>query len=165
MMPQRWPKIHLAQCILDLEEGVCPGDAMKPVVRTRPTGFAAIRIFFFLGAAMACYAAITLLLPGTFLDHGWDLNPTARARLLPPGRIMGLPFIVAAALGLTGVGWFRRRFWGWLVGCSMIAINLASDAINLLAGERLKGAVGVLFAGLLLSYMASAKVRSYFSKP
>jgi hypothetical protein len=137
---------------------------MKPEVRTRPTGFAAIGIFFFFGAAMACYAAMTLLHPGTFLDHGWDLNPTARAQLLPLGRIMGLPFIVlAAVLGLAGVGWFRRRFWGWLLGCSVVAINLAGDAMNLLAGERLKGAVGVLFAGLLLSYLASAKVRSYFS--
>jgi hypothetical protein len=139
---------------------------MKSQVRTQPAGFAAVGVFFFFGAAMACYAAVTLLHPGTFLDHGWDLNPSAHEQLLVLGRMIGVPFIVlSVVLGMAGVGWFRRRFWGWLLGFCVIAINLGADAINLFTGERLKGAIGVLIAGLLLIYIARARVRNCFSRP
>lgn len=142
-----------------------PLKTMKSSLHIRPRGFAAIGIFFFFGAVMASYAAITLLLPGTFLDWGWALNATAHAQLSALGRIIAFPFaILATALGLAGVGWFKRRFWGWALGFSLIAINLTGDAFRLLSGEVLQGTVGVLIAGLLLIYMASARVRHYFPR-
>jgi hypothetical protein len=90
---------------------------MKPSANARPIGFAAIGAFLFFGALMASYAAITLLYPGTILDQGWKLNPNAHLELSAVGRIMALPFIILApVLALAGVGWFRRSFWGWLLG-------------------------------------------------
>lgn len=112
---------------------------------------------------MACYAAVTLLVPGTFLDRAWALNPTAHAQLLPLGPMVGVPFVVLAiALFLTGVGWFRRRYWGWLLGVSLIAANLAGDVANLAMRDWLRGGVGVVIAGLLLIYMTRPAVRKYF---
>jgi uncharacterized membrane protein (DUF2068 family) len=129
----------------------------------RPAGFAAIGVFFYFGATMATYAAITLLEPGTFLDRAWALNPSAHLHLGAMGRAMGLPFIgLAVALLLAGVGWFKRRYWGWLLGTVMIAINLTGDLMQLLRGEPAKGAVGVAVAGLLLSYLTRRRVRGYF---
>jgi hypothetical protein len=59
-------------------------------------------------------------------------------------------------------GWFRRRYWGWILGTTITAINAAGDLVNLAMGEHLKGAVGVAIAGLLLLYMTRSGVRDYF---
>jgi len=131
----------------------------------RPAGFLPMGIFFIFGATMAGYAAVTLLWPGTRLDALWALNRQAHAALVPVGKIAGPLFLVlSAALAAAAVGWLRRRYWGWLLGFIIIAINAAGDLANLLRGEALKGAVGVIIAGLLLMYMMRPTVRDYFTR-
>jgi uncharacterized membrane protein (DUF2068 family) len=128
-----------------------------------PAGFFALGAFFFFGATMATFAAVTLLRPGTMLDFAWALNPSAHAQMLPLGRVVGIPFtVLAITLFLAGVGWFRRQYWGWLLGVSVIAINLAADITHFFLGDRLKSAVGVVIASLLVFYMTREKVRGYF---
>ena len=115
---------------------------------------------------MATFAATTLLNPGTFLDRAWALNPAARSQLLPVAKIAGVGFVVlAVVLLLAGVGWFQRRYWGWVLGTSVIAVNMLGDFINALRGEWQKGAVGVVIAGLLLIYLTRPGVRTYFREP
>ncbi len=122
-----------------------------------------IGVFLVFGATMAAYAAVTLLKPGTFLDALWALNRQAHEQLVWLGRIAALPFgVLSVALGCAAVGWFRRRHWGWVLGTSIIAINAVGDLVNLAIGEHLKGAVGVVIAGLLLIYMTRPGVRNYF---
>jgi hypothetical protein len=129
----------------------------------RPKGFFALAVFFFIAGTMATFAAVTLLHPGTFLDRAWALNPDAHAQMLPLGKIVGAPFIVLAiTLFLAGVGWIRRRYWGWLLGVSVIAINLAADITHFFLGDRMKSAVGMVIASLLLLYMTRPAVRNYF---
>jgi hypothetical protein len=124
-----------------------------------------IGVFLVFGATMAAYAAVTLLKPGTFLDAPWALNKQAHEQLAWLGRIAGLPFsILSIALCLAAVGWFRRRHWGWVLGTSIVAINMAGDVVSLIIGEHLKGAVGVVIAGLLLVYMTRPGVRKYFQR-
>jgi hypothetical protein len=67
-------------------------------------------------------------------------------------------------LGLAAVGWFRRKRWGWMLGVTIIAINATGDLINGVMGEWLKGAFGVVIAGLLLIYMTRSEVRKYFRR-
>jgi hypothetical protein len=133
------------------------------VAEFRPRGFVPIGVFFVFGATMAGYAAITLLNPGTLLDALWMLNKQAHIQLAVLGRAGAIPFgIVSIALALAAAGWFRRRYWGWVLGVTIIAINAAGDLVNLVIGERTKGAVGVVIAGLLLIYMTRSRVRAYF---
>jgi uncharacterized membrane protein (DUF2068 family) len=128
-----------------------------------PAGFFALGAFFFFRSAMATFAAITLLKPGTLLDQAWKLNLSAHEQMLPLGRVAGIPFLVlAVVLLVAGVGWFRRRYWGWVLGVSVIAVNLAADVIHFFLGDRLKSAVGVVIAFLLVFYMRCEKVRGYF---
>jgi hypothetical protein len=131
----------------------------------RPRGFVPIGVFFLFGATMAAYAAITLLKPGTVLDRLWALNRTGHTQLASLGKSAGLGFVVLSALMCAAAGgWFRRRYWGWVLGTTIIAINAAGDLINGLRGEWLKGAVGVTIAGLLLFYMTRSGVRNYFRR-
>ncbi len=131
----------------------------------RPRGFIPIGIFFIFGATMAAYAAVTLIRPGTFLDTLWALNKQAQAALVPVANIAGPLFLIlSAALAAAAIGWFRRRYWGWLLGVIIIAINATGDLANLVRGEALKGGVGVVIAGFLLIYMTQSTVRNYFSR-
>ena len=79
-----------------------------------PSGFAAIGVFLFFGATMASLAGISLFWRGTSLDRIWSLNPAAYRQLAPLGRTVGILFVLlGAALAAAGIGWFRRRLWGW----------------------------------------------------
>jgi uncharacterized membrane protein (DUF2068 family) len=130
----------------------------------RPQGFVWIGAFFVFGATMSAYAAVTLLIPGTFLDALWVLNEQGHAGLAELGRGAGLLFIVLSALlALAAVGWFRRQTWGWMLGVVIVALNIAGDIVNIFRGEGLKGVVGVGIAGVLLIYMTRAGVRNYFT--
>ncbi len=114
---------------------------------------------------MATYAAITLLIPGTFLDALWALNKPGHEGLAALGRLGALPFVILSPmLGLASLGWFRRRRWGWILGITIIAINMGGDISQVAFGERGKGAVGVVIAGLLLAYMTTRGVRIYFAR-
>ena len=138
---------------------------MNSAAPNRPRSFAAIGAFFVFGATMAAYAAFTLLKPGTFLDALWALNPRGHAGLVLLGKGAVLLFaVLSVLLGLSAVSWFRRKYWGWTVGVAIIAINATGDLINAVMGERLKGAVGVVIAGLLLLYMTRPAVRNYFRR-
>jgi hypothetical protein len=131
----------------------------------RPRGFVAIGVFFLFGAAMAAYAAITLLKPGTFLDALWALNKPGHAGLVLLGRGAVFLFaVLSVLLGLAAAGWFRRKRWGWILGVTIIAINATGDLINAVMGEWLKGAFGVAIAGLLLIYMTRPGVRDCFRR-
>jgi hypothetical protein len=131
----------------------------------RPRGFVPIGAFFVFGATMAAYAAITLLKPGTFLDALWVLNKQGHEGLAGLGRLAALPFaILSPMLGFAAVGWLRRRRWGWVLGVTIIAINMAGDLWQIVFGEWWKGAVGVVVAGLLLFYMTQPGVKNYFRR-
>jgi hypothetical protein len=127
-----------------------------------PSGFAAIGAFLFFGATMASLAAISLLWRGTSLDRIWNLNPTAYRQLAPLGRTVGILFLLlGTALALAGIGWFRRRLWGWRLAVAIIATQVAGDLLNCIRGDWLHGGIGVVIAGALLLFLLHPIVKEY----
>src|SRR5215469_14399618 len=103
-------------------------DARPGLRGDAPPGMTLVGVFLFFGATMACYAAVTLLWPGTVLDRAWVLNPGAQRQLLPHRQLMGLTFVMlSTALALAGVGWFGRRIWGWRLTVVIIGAQLLGD--------------------------------------
>ncbi len=130
---------------------------------TRPAGFAIIGGFFCFGSLMAAFAAVTLFYPGTVLDRAWSLNRPAYIALSALGRMVAVPFLVLSiVLFVAALGWFRRQYWGWLLGTTVIATNLAADFVHALLGDWLRSGVGIIIAGLLLFYLTRPAVRTYF---
>ena len=130
----------------------------------KPSGFAAVGIFLFFGATMASLAAITLLWRGTSLDRIWSLNPTAHRHLAPLGSSVGLLFLLLGlALAAAGIGWFRRRLWGWGLAVAIIAIQIVGDLINCIRGDWLRGGIGVIIAGALLLFLLRPTVKKAFA--
>jgi hypothetical protein len=136
---------------------------ITPSQNKQPPGLMAISAFFLGGGALATLAGVTLLFPGTFLNVIWVLNPAAYAEMAPHGKLAGALFLVLGLLlALAGIGWLKRRFWGWCLGTALIAVNLAGDATRFALGNWLEGGVGILIAGLLLIYMTGPRMRSWF---
>jgi hypothetical protein len=126
-------------------------------------GFIAMGVFLSFGAVMASLAAITLLWRGTPLDRVWALNPTAYQQLAPFGRVVGVLFMVLGVALLTaGIGWFRRRLWGWRLAGAIIATQVLGDVINCVRCDWLHGGTGVVIASALLLFLLQPKVRAGF---
>ena len=77
---------------------------------------------------------------------------------MPGSRALG-PWVgfLFPLLGLTlaaaGIGWLKRRHWGWILAVLLIGGNAVGDLARLVSGAWVEGAVGVLIAGALLIYM------------
>ena len=135
----------------------------NPTRSSLPAGITAIGIFWFFGAVMAAYACVTLLWPGTILDRLWELNISTHVQLLLMGRTIGFLFLVlGAALLATGIGWTRRRAWGWTLGVILLATQVTGDLANAAMGEYMRGGVGLLIAGSLLFYLFRPNVKHVF---
>jgi hypothetical protein len=133
-------------------------------VGPKTPGFTAIGIFLFFGAIMASLAATTLLWRGTALDRLWALNPIAYKQLARLGGTVGILFLLlGAALTTAGVGWFRRRLWGWRLAVAIIATQVLGDIVNCIRGDWLRGGTGVIVAGALLLFLLQPRIRATFA--
>jgi hypothetical protein len=130
----------------------------------KPPGFTAVGVFLLFGAVMASLAATTLLWRGTALDRLWDLNPIAYRQLAPLGGKVGILFLLlGAALATAGVGWFRRRRWGWRLAVAIIATQVLGDFVNCVKGDLLRGGMGALIAGALLLFLLRPQIKAAFT--
>jgi len=131
----------------------------------RPILWLAITVLLFWGALAATLAAISLLFPGTWLDAMWVVNPRGHEGLLALPKSIGYFFLILGlVLLITGIGWSRRRFWGWALASLLIAGNLAGDLLRFAQGQWVAGTVGAVVAGGLLVYMLRRNVRGFFLK-
>jgi len=133
-------------------------------IKTKARGIPAIGIFLFFGAVMASLAATTLLWRGTALDRVWDINPTAYKQLAALGGTVGILFVLlGAALAAAGIGWFRRRLWGWRLAIVIVATQVLGDIVNCVRGDWLRGGTGVIIAGALLLFLLRPQIRALFA--
>jgi len=70
--------------------------------------------------------------------------------------------MLGVALATAGIGWFRRRLWGWKLAVAIIATQVLGDVVNCLRGDLLRGGTGVIIAGALLLFLLQSKVRAAF---
>jgi hypothetical protein len=134
------------------------------LVRGSPRGITAIGIFLLFGAVMASLAGTTLMWQGHALGRIWVLNPRAYKELAPFGKAVGIPFLMlAVVLASAGIGWFKRRRWGWRLAVALIAAQVLGNLVNIFMGDLVRGGIGFLVAGALLIYLLHPQLRSTFA--
>ncbi|HEV3455662.1 MAG TPA: hypothetical protein VHG32_03840 [Thermoanaerobaculia bacterium] len=135
-----------------------------PATPVRPGGVSALGIFFAAGAAISLVSAAALLFPGSVLEPMWRLNPRARAAFVSMGPWAPvLLAIVAVACAAAARGLWSGRRWGRRLATTLIAINLIGDAANAVSGTEPRALVGIPIAGLLLLFLSTNRVRSFFA--
>jgi hypothetical protein len=130
----------------------------------RPTGIALLAILFIVGVLASGLSALSLLIPGSFLDPMWRLNPRAHGAFLVLG-LWGpvLLFIVCLSCGAAAYGLLTGRVWGLRLGVGLLLLNLAGDVLNSVSGVEPRALVGVPVVGLILWYLSSRRVREHFN--
>jgi len=134
-------------------------------LRGRPGGVTAMAIFFAVGATVSVVTIAALLLPGGVFEPIWRLNPRARTGFATLGA--WAPVLLAAVgLGCAAAArglWSGRR-WGRRVAMALLAVNLAGDGANVVLGMEPRALIGIPIASLLLLFLATARVRAYFTE-
>ena len=83
-------------------------------MRTRPTGISIIGLFLLVAPVILVVSAISLLVPGTFLDQIWVVNETGYRQMLPFRGLVGIGFLaLGVVIALAGIGLLKGRKWGW----------------------------------------------------
>jgi len=78
--------------------------------------------------------------------------------------MVGVLFLLlGAALATAGLGWFRRRLWGWRLAVVIIGIQVLGDFVNCVRGDWLRGGTGVIIAGALLLFLLQPRIRAMFT--
>ena len=98
------------------------------------------------------------------LGRIWVLNPRAYKELAPHGKAVGIPFLLlAGVLASAGIGWFKRRRWGWRVAVAVFATQVLGNLVNIFMGDLVRGGIGFLIAGALFLYLLRPQLRSAFA--
>jgi hypothetical protein len=138
---------------------------MTTASEARPVGVTALSIFFWAGALISFIAAVSLLFPGRFLQPMWRLNPRAREGFAGIGGwailLMGA---VSVACAMAAAGLWRGARWGYWFALVLLVINLTGDITNVLLGTEPRAAVGIPIVLAILMFLASRRVRRFFSK-
>ena len=118
----------------------------------RPPGVTALGAFFAFGTLASGLSAVSLLTPGGALEPIWRVNIWAPV-------LLGAVCLACAA---AAYGYFTGRPWGYWLGITLLVVNLAGDLVNAGLGVEPRALVGVPVVALLLWYLSSPRVRTFF---
>src|SRR6267142_6068250 len=99
---------------------------MTRELHARPLGITALIIFFLAGTVISFLAGLSLLVPPTFFEAMWRLNPRGYDGLVRIGLwAVALLFAASLACAAAVIGLWRRTRWGQATAITLIAINLS----------------------------------------
>lgn len=127
----------------------------------RPIGVTALSIFFVIGAMLAGVAAASLAFPASVFEPMWRLNPRGHQGLVEMGDWGVLVMVTASlACGVSGIGLWRRRRWGYTVAMITLSVQLVGDILNVVSGAEPRAAVGIPIVSALLVYLGRPSVKT-----
>jgi len=130
---------------------------------TRPGGVTALSLFFLASATISLVASVSLLFPGTVLEPMWRLNPRAHDAFISMGGwAIVLLCVVCVVCASAAVGLWQGARWGYWLAVSIFIVNLLGDVANVVLEREYMAAVGVPIVLVILTFLMSRRVRSFF---
>ena len=130
----------------------------------RPLGIAALSVFSLVAAVLASVAAISLAFPGGPLEPMWQLNPRGHEDF---ARMHGWAVLLLAGVsgmcGITAIGLWRRRRWGYAIAVAGLSMHLVGDILSVVLGTEPRAIIGIPIVAALLVYLSRPHVRSAFA--
>lgn len=129
----------------------------------RPLGVALLGAFLIVSTGILTATTITLLHPGTIVDRIWVIKPGEYEQLLRYTPWSGIGFgVLGIVMAVAAYGWFRVRYWAWILVQCILAANGGGDVVRVFLGDPVGGLVGVSTVAGLFAYVRSKGVRSVF---
>ena len=132
----------------------------------RPPGVTALAGLFAFGTLASGLSVLSLLDPGGPLEPMWRLNPRAHEAF--PRMGIWAPLLlgtVCLACAASAYGFFTGKRWGYRLGVTLLLVNLIGDIVNAALGIEPRAVVGIPIVALILWYLSTRRVRSFFSRP
>jgi len=130
---------------------------------SRPLGITALIIFFLAGTLISFVAGVSLVVPSSFFETMWRINPRGHEGLLRIGLwAVVLLFAASISCAAAAIGLWRKARWGHAIAVTLITINLLSDIANAVRDTEPRAIVGVPIALALLLYLFRKSVRDFF---
>ncbi len=129
----------------------------------RPGGVTALGLFFLFGVLMSGLSAVSLLTPGGVLEPIWLIKPQARVGFASLGGWAPVLLIVVCAVCAgSAYGFFTGKRWGYRLGVALLVANGIGDLGNAVFGTEPAAWIGVPIVALLLVYLSSRRVKTWF---
>lgn len=121
-------------------------------------------IFLLIATVVSLLAAITVFIPGSFMDKIWAFKQAEYQQLLEHPVTFGTSFVVLAVLlSIASYGWLLLYRWGWRLTTVVITLNVLSDIGRTVSGSYGEAILGITIGGLVLYYLFSPNVRNRFN--
>jgi len=124
-----------------------------------PIGAKLLVAFFAFGACACTVTVAALLMPGSFLDVVWKVNPEAKAGFRQIGDVLSVLLMLVVGIGcaLAAIGLARRAVWGRWLAITILVVNLAGDLINAVVRRDSRTLIGLPVAGLMIWYLRKSE--------
>ena len=61
------------------------------------------------------------------------------------------------------MGWFKKRYWGWILTLCIFGINGVGDGMRLIMGSYIEGGMGVCVTAAIIFYLTRPSMERLFS--
>ncbi len=124
-----------------------------------------IGYFLILGVVILFSTGMSLFLPETFWSKIWFIKKPEYRQMLAYSVLIGCGFwMLAVVMGISAVGWFRKRQWGWVMTICIFLLNGLSDSLRFVTGNYIEGSIGVIITSCIIFYLTRSGVKRYFKK-
>lgn len=141
-----------------------PVTSTTPTIAARPTGVTVLAILAILAGSIAILLGLALIAAGTFASV---LGVNADTRVLDVigavGAGAGVLVILYGIFDLAvAYGLFTRRRWAWYAAIVIVILQALQALGSLVAGDFVSAIVGFAIVGLVVWYLLSPPVQSWF---
>ena len=128
----------------------------------RPTGITAISILMIIGGIILLFTGLTPIFLGPLISFDSDISTSQLGVLITIGGLV----LVGLGIASLAVSWglLKGKGWARIITLIISIVAIIFAIFNLLNNRDLINTISVIIYGLIIYYMFTKKVRTFFGK-